>query len=122
MGTSGAVELTCIADDTSRITALAQDLPCLAVSGGALARSQSRVANRRAATGARVTLEFFVSAPFPKDRGVRLLYDFADNGTWRACSGVPQLTHIKPDTVPATYHYRMSHWIAAEDIKRFVLR
>jgi len=79
---------------------------------------------RRAPTGARVTVEFASDTRLPAMREVRICYDFAENGTWRECIGVPELTHTTgPAGYPGVqYHYRLSHWIAAPQIMCFVER
>jgi hypothetical protein len=116
-----SIELVLLAQDTLSITAMAQNIPRPKAAGTSCLASSIRAADlRRASTGARVTLEFSVTVPFPKERDVRLLYDFAGNGTWRECVGVPKLTHIMQG--PSIYHYRMSHWISSQDIERFAQR
>jgi hypothetical protein len=76
---------------------------------------------RRASTGARVTVEFSTHVPLPSATDIRVHYDFAENGEVREIVGVPKLTHTTAhrDDRPS-YHYRLSHWILAEAVMRFV--
>jgi hypothetical protein len=120
-GAPAKIRLVLTAPGTFSITVSAQDISRARTAGGSGSRSNVRAAGGRAATGARVTVEFFVAAPLPRDCEVHLLYDFAGNDTWRECVGFPHLSHTK-QKLSSTYHYRVSHWISAEDIERFVQR
>jgi hypothetical protein len=73
-------------------------------------------------TGARVTVEFVRSAPVCLNSDVRLYYDIAENGGLREILGVPQLTHVtaRQARPGLSYHYRLSHWIAAPSVMRFI--
>ena len=55
--------------------------------------------NRRAPTGARVTLEFSRHAPLPPDLNIRVHFDIAENGDRREIRGIPKLTHTPPRRV-----------------------
>ena len=84
--------------------------------------SQACSSGCRQPSGARVTVEFSRSAPLSPNGEVRLCYDFEDNGRLREIVGTPRLTHT---TAPQgqrdpTYHYRISHWITASSIMRFL--
>jgi hypothetical protein len=74
-----------------------------------------------ASTGARVTLAFARGAPIPPHTDVRVHFDIAENGDRREILGIPQLTHttVRQGAVPS-YHYRLSHWIPALFVMRFV--
>jgi hypothetical protein len=49
-------------------------------------------------------------------------YDIAENGGPREIVGVPQLTHTtaRQGRPGRSYHYRVSHWIAAASVMRFI--
>lgn len=88
---------------------------------GYVATSRERSAQRRASTGARVTVSFSRRAPLPSDSDIRVHYDIAENGGVREILGVPQLTHTTPHHGDGTaYHYRLSHWIPAPSVMQFV--
>jgi len=121
-------QLAQLMNAVTSITVLPQQVPQPPSSGlAALAarlRGDARQQARRAPTGARVTLEFASDARLPAMQKMRICYDFAENGGWRECIGIPELTHT---TRPAgreglQYHYRLSHWIAAPQIMCFVER
>jgi hypothetical protein len=78
-------------------------------------------AERRASTGARVTVAFSRRSPLPTDTDIRVRYDIAENGDLREILGIPRLTHttVHRDAGSA-YHYRMSHWIPALSVMQFV--
>ena len=83
---------------------------------------QARSSWCRQPSGARVTVEFSRSAPLSPNGEVRLCYDFEESGRLREIVGTPRLTHT---TAPQgqrdlTYHYRLSHWITASSIMRFL--
>jgi hypothetical protein len=73
-------------------------------------------------TGARVTVEFARSAPVSVNSYVRVYYDIAENDEVREIVGIPQLTHttVRQDRPGLAYHYRLSHWIAAPLVMRFI--
>jgi hypothetical protein len=67
----------------------------------------------RAATGARVTVEFCRDTPLPEGQAVRVRYDFADDGSVREGTGMAQSTRsVARWGATVVYHYRLSHWIA----------
>jgi hypothetical protein len=74
----------------------------------------------RQPTGARVTVEFARSAPLMSNTVIRLCYDIAENGGLRVVVGIPLLTHTTAHEGDSgrSYHYRMSHWIAAPAVMR----
>lgn len=74
------------------------------------------------AAGVRVTVEFSRSEPIPPNSPVRVCYDIAENGGLREIVGIPQLTHVTAgQSRPGrSYHYRLSHWIAAPSVMRFI--
>lgn len=76
---------------------------------------------QRASTGARVTVTFSRRAPLPPNTDIRVRYDIADNGDVREVVGIPGFTHSSAEygQRPA-YHYRLSHWIPALSVMRFV--
>jgi hypothetical protein len=78
--------------------------------------------NGRDPTGARVTLEFSRHTPLPPDMNVRVHFDIAENGDRREIRGIPKLTHTTTARghASAAYHYRLSHWIPALSVMRFV--
>ncbi len=86
------------------------------------AAPQARLSAHCHATGARVTVEFTRSAPVPPNSPVRVYYDIAENGGLREIVGIPQLTHTTAlQSLPGrSYHYRLSHWIAAPSVMRFI--
>ena len=88
---------------------------------GYVAISREPLAERRPATGARVTVAFSRRAPLPRDTDIRVQYDIAENGGLREILGIPKLTHttVRQDAV-AAYHYRLSHWIPASLVMQFV--
>ena len=72
-----------------------------------------------APAGIRVTLEFSRSAPLSQGQEVRWRYDFAGDGHFLDCVGIPQPTHIVARRGQlAVFHYRLSHWITQRDIPR----
>ena len=88
---------------------------------GYVAISREPLAESRPATGARVTVEFSRRAPLPRDTDIRVRFDIAENGGLREILGIPQLTHITArQSNGALYHYRLSHWIPAPSVMRFV--
>jgi hypothetical protein len=75
----------------------------------------------RTSTGARVTVEWSWSSPLPPNADMRVHYDIASNGGLREIVGIPQLTHITArHDESASFHYRLSHWIPALSIMRFI--
>ena len=83
---------------------------------------QERLSHHRHATGARVTVEFSRPAPVPPNSPLRVYYDIAENGGLREIVGIPQLTHTTACQVGPgrLYHYRLSYWIAASSVMRFI--
>jgi hypothetical protein len=83
---------------------------------------QEASSDQRPATGARVTVEFARSAPIAPNSHVRVYYDIAENGGLREIVGIPQLTHTTASQGRPSrwYHYRLSHWIAAPSVMRFI--
>ena len=83
---------------------------------------QERSLHHRHATGARVTVEFSRPAPVPPNSPLRVYYDIAENGGLREIVGIPQLTHTTACQVSSgrLYHYRLSYWIAAPSVMRFI--
>jgi hypothetical protein len=81
-----------------------------------------RTLDRRASTGARVTVEFVTDTPLPPHCEVRVCYDIAENGGWRECIGIPDFTHttLRPGCDTAAHHYRLSYWIAPPYVMCFV--
>jgi hypothetical protein len=77
--------------------------------------------HQRASTGARVTVMFTRRAPLAPNTDVRVRYDIAENGDLREIVGIPRFTHTNAGygERPA-YHYRLSHWIPALSVMRFV--
>jgi len=75
-------------------------------------------------TGARVTVEFARSASICVNTYVRVHYDIAENDEVREIVGIPRLTHttVRQDCRGLWYHYRLSHWIAAPLVMRFIRR
>jgi len=75
-------------------------------------------------TGARVTVEFARSASICVNTCVRVHYDIAENDEVREIVGIPRLTHttVRQDCRGLWYHYRLSHWIAAPLVMRFIRR
>jgi hypothetical protein len=73
----------------------------------------------RAPTGARVTLEFSRSVPLSPGQQVRVRYDFAGDGHFLDCVGVPQHTYFVARRGHLdVFHYRLSHWIAPAALSR----
>lgn len=69
-------------------------------------------AQTRAPTGARVTLEFSLTASLAPAQLVRLRYDFADDGNVRECTGIAKpLRTVARWGRGVLYYYRVSHWI-----------
>jgi hypothetical protein len=88
---------------------------------GYIPQPRAPSAERRAATGARVTIAFSRRVPLPPDIDIRVRYDIAENGGLREMLGVPRFTHTSArDAKDATYHYRLSHWIPAALVMHFV--
>ena len=78
----------------------------------------ARTQTRRAPTGARVTLEFSRDASLPLDQPVRVRYEFGD-GILREAVGIARPTHLQERRGHAdVYHYRLSHWIAAGNVRQ----
>ena len=74
----------------------------------------------RAATGARVTVEFCRDTPLPEGQPVRVRYDFADDGSVREGTGMAQSTRrVVRWGASVVYHYRLSHWIAPAALTQF---
>ena len=110
-----------VTDGLTGIAVTPDDL-CLNRNGFDNAPSHERSSKCRHPSGARVTVEFSTSTPLAPDGEVRLRYDFAENGRLREIVGTPGFTHT---TTPQgqsgpTYHYRMSHWITASSLMRFI--
>lgn len=87
---------------------------------GYLTTARGLWAKRSESTGARVTVAFSRREPLPPDTDIRVLYDIAQNGGVRQLCGTPQLTHTTARESVA-YHYRLSQWIPAPAVMRFVL-
>ena len=60
---------------------------------GRLPEAGSADPRNRAATGARVIVEFVVNTVIPARTEVAVLYDLAGNGSWRECCGIPQYAY-----------------------------
>jgi hypothetical protein len=110
-----------VIDRVTSIEVTPDEIP-FRVNGFGSTALQKPLAARRDATGARVTIEFFRPAPFSPNNCVRVYYDIAENGELREILGVPQLTHTTAHEGRGglSYHYRLSHWIAAPSVMRFV--
>ena len=110
-----------VTDGVTSIEVTPDSIP-FRVNGFASTTLQERLAERRHATGARVTVEFARSAPFSPNSDVRVYYDIAENGELREILGVPQLTHTtaRQGRLDPSYHYRLSHWIAAPSVMRVI--
>ncbi len=79
----------------------------------------SRKQARRAPTGARVTLEFSLDQALPPDQPVRVRYEFGDDGIRREAVGIARMTHENERWGRAVvYHYRLSHWIPPDEIRK----
>lgn len=115
-GASSRLRLYLIEPGTFSITALEQDI---VLAEPVVVPSTQWRPECRTATGARVLVEFFLSAELPIRTEIHLMYDFASNGSWRECVGIPELSHVTHKAT-TTFHYRMSHWIRADDIGRLV--
>jgi hypothetical protein len=94
----------------------------LRVNGFAGTVPPERLLEHRPETGARVTVEFSRSAPVPPNCHVRVYYDIAENGGLREIVGIAQLTHTtaRRGCPGRSYYYRMSDWIAAPSVMRFI--
>lgn len=78
-------------------------------------------ANRRNPTGARVTIAFSTRARLPQNTDIRVYFDIAENGGLREILCRPNLTHTTGrQNESASYHYRLSHWIPAPSVMKFV--
>jgi hypothetical protein len=74
----------------------------------------------RAATGARVTVEFCRDTPLPEGKPVLVRYDFADDGSVREGTGMAQPTRsVVRWGASVVYHYRLSHWIEPAALLQF---
>jgi hypothetical protein len=111
-----------ITDGFTGIAVAADELLYLGKGAFEDAPSRERSSEGRHPSGARVTVEFFRSTPLSPDREVRLCYDFADNGRRREIVGTPRLTHTTTSQCQPglRYHYRISHWITASSLMRFI--
>lgn len=76
---------------------------------------------RRVPTGARVIIEFALREALPRHRVVRVHYDLGGDGRLREVRSRPQLTHSTQHLEGGRFHYRISHWIAAEQLMQFVV-
>jgi hypothetical protein len=110
-----------VTDGVTSIEVSPDEIP-IRVNGFAGTVPQERLSAHRPATGARVTVEFVRSAPVPPNSPVRVYYDIAENGGLREIVGIPQLTHTtaRQGRPGHSYHYRLSHWIAAPSVMRFI--
>ena len=110
-----------VADGVTSIEVSPEEIPFM-VNGFLRTSPQARSSKHRLATGARVTVEFTRSAPVPPDTEVCVYYDIAENGGLREIAGIPQLTHTtaRQGRPSRSYHYRLSYWIAAPAIMRFI--
>ncbi len=63
--------------------------------------------------GARVTVTFDLPVRVPEDRAVCVLYEIPGGVGPHRVAGVPRLTHTTEAPSGSSYHYRMSHWLAA---------
>lgn len=111
-----------VIDGFTRIAVTPDEIPYLDKAGLGNTRSRAFSSGCRQPSGARVTAEFSRSAPLSPSGEIRLCYDFEGNGRLREVVGTPRLTHT---TAPQsqrdpTYHYRISHWITASSIMRFL--
>lgn len=111
-----------IADGITSIEVRPDEIPYPVENGLVSPASQERPPAFRPATGARVTVEFRRATPIPPNSEVRLYYDIAENGGLRVIVGVPLLTHttVRQGHAGLAYRYRLSHWIAAPSVMRFI--
>jgi hypothetical protein len=107
-----------VTDGVTGIEVSPEEIPFIA-KGSAGIVPQDRLLHHRPATGARVTVEFSRPAPVPPNSPLRVYYDIAENGGLREIVGIPQLTHTtaRPGR---SYHCRLSYWIAAPSVMRFI--
>jgi hypothetical protein len=117
-------DLVRVADGFTSITVMPDELPHLHLTNNGLNAPdpRDRTLAHPASTGARVTMEFITDIQVLPNREVHACYDIAGNGSWRECMGIPNLTHTtqRPEGDGTVYHYRLSHWIAASSVMRFV--
>lgn len=108
-----------VTDCVTRIEVAPDEIPFpLSLAG----MTQQRHHAARHPTGARVTVEFVTLAPMGLNSSVRVYYDIAENGELREILGVPLLTHttVRQARPGPSYHYRLSHWITATSVMRFI--
>jgi hypothetical protein len=112
-----------VADGFTSISVMPDEIPHFTHNGLEAPGQRDRTLAHRVSTGARVTMEFITRTRVQPNREVRACYDIAQNGTWRECLGIPDLTHTtaRPEGGDL-YHYRLSHWIAATSLMHFVQR
>jgi hypothetical protein len=110
-----------VTDGVTSIEVSPDEIP-FRLNGSAGISPQRRVSGYRPVTGARVTVEFSRVAPVPPNRHVRVYYDIAENGGLREIVGIPQITHTTAcqGRPGRSYHYRLSHWIVAPSVMRFI--
>lgn len=111
-----------VTDGFTDIAVTPDEIPYLGSTGLGHTPAQKCSLERRQPSGARVTIEFSRPAPLSLNGEVRLSYDFEENGRLREIVGTPRFTHT---TAPQgqrdpTYHYRISHWITAASVMRFL--
>jgi hypothetical protein len=110
-----------VTDGVTSIEVSPEEIPFIA-KGSAGIVPQERLSHHRPATGARVTVEFFRPTPVPPNSSLRVYYDIAENGGLREIVGIPQLTHTtaRQGRPGRSYRYRLSYWIAAPSVMRFI--
>jgi len=68
----------------------------------------------RLATGARVTVDFHRAVALAVGEPVRVRHEFAGNGDWRECTGIPlPIRTVVRWGRAVVYHYRLSYWVPA---------
>lgn len=110
-----------VSEDVTSIEVSVEGYPRFDSNGYVRATSAERSSAPPSATGARVTIEFFRNAQLPRDTGIRVCYDIAENGGRREMLGIPKLTHTTMQRGGDTsYHYRLSAWIPPLAVMQFV--
>jgi hypothetical protein len=110
-----------VTEGVTSIEVTPDGFPHFNINGYVSTTRRERSAERRNPTGARVKVEFFRRVPLPQNIDIRVQYDIAENGGLREILGIPQLTHTTVgEGGSASYHYRLSHWIPAPEVMRFV--
>lgn len=111
-----------VTDDFTGIAVAPDEILYLNKSGFENTPPQECSSGCRQPSGARVTVEFSRSTPLSPNGEVCLCYDFEECGRLREIVGTPRLTHT---TNPQgqrgpRYHYRISHWIKASSVMRYI--